>query len=113
MTMRLTALAACSAVIFALFCTLATGPVAAASDKGPGYYEALMHYCYKGGLADRIGRDPDMLSRTGVASKRAALKDLRGALGRGYAAVTALCATGYYRAIQAGYVTVIRETKSD
>lgn len=111
--MRLPALAACSAVVFGVLSTLASGPVAAASGKGPGYYEALMHYCYKGGLADRIGRDPDMLSRTGVASKRAALKDLRGALERGDAAVTALCATGYYRAIQAGYVTVIRETKSD
>lgn len=86
---------------------------ATASARGPGYYEALMQYCYGGGMSERIGRDPDSRSVIGVGSRRAALEDLRGAMGRGEKAVTALCASGYYQAIQAGYVTVIRQSSSD
>lgn len=86
---------------------------AAASGAGPAYYEALMGYCYKGDLSERIGRDPDSRSYVGAASKRAALGDLREAMTQGEKAVTALCASGYYQAIQAGYVTVIRRSASN
>jgi hypothetical protein len=81
---------------------------AAASSHGPAYYEALMRYCYSGALSDRLGRDPDSRSVIGVGSKRAALSDLREAMQRGERAVTALCAAGYYRAVGAGYLRVVR-----
>lgn len=103
--MRLPALIALGLIIFSQSAT--------ASSRGPGYYEALMQYCYRGGMSERIGRDPDSRSIIGVGSKRAALEDLRDAMGRGEKAVTALCASGYYQAIQAGYVTVIRQSSSD
>lgn len=109
--MRLPALVAISVLAATAVCTIA--PTPASANPGPGYYEALMQYCYGGGLAERIGRDPDSRSVTGIASKRAALKDLRGALADGEKAATALCAAGYYRAIQAGYVTVIRKSRSN
>ena len=86
---------------------------AGAADRGPGYYEAVIHYCYGGGLADRIGRDPSSRSMVGATNQKAALADLRDALKRGERAVTALCAATYYQAIAKGYVTEIRETKSD
>lgn len=100
---------------FAALCllTLLLSPVAQAADRGPGYYEAVIHYCYGGDLADRIGRDPSSRSMFGSANQKAALADLRAALKRGEKAVTALCAATYYWAIQAGYVTEIRQTKSD
>lgn len=109
--MRRPALAALA--VFAAVTAGAVAPRPAAANQGPAYYEALMQYCYGGGLAERIGRDPDSRSVTGIASKRAALKDLRGAMADGEKAATALCASGYYRAIQAGYVTVIRDTRPD
>ena len=84
-----------------------------AAGRGPGYYEAVIHYCYGGDLADRLGRDPSSRSQVGATNQRAALADLRDALKRGERAVTALCAATYYHAIQAGYVTEIRQTKSD
>lgn len=84
-----------------------------AADRGPGYYEAVIHYCYGGDLADRIGRDPSSRSMFGAVNQRAALADLRSALKRGEKAVTAVCAATYYQAIKQGYVTEIRETKSD
>ncbi len=101
---------ACPALCLSL---LLLSPTAGAADRGPGYYEAVIHYCYGGDLADRIGRDPSSRSMFGAANQRAALADLRQALKRSEKAVTALCAATYYRAIQAGYVTEIRQAKSD
>lgn len=113
LTMRRSALAAFTILASFALGALAAPQAKASSGNGPGYYEALLHYCYKGGLAERIGGDPESVSRTGLASKRAALRDLRGAMGRGETAMTALCAAGYYRAIQAGYVTVYRDDKAE
>ncbi|SDF41413.1 MULTISPECIES: hypothetical protein [Thalassobaculum] len=96
-----------------VLCLLLISHAVSAADRGPGYYEAVIHYCYGGGLADRIGRDPSSRSMFGAANQRAALADLRSALKRGENAVTALCAATYYQAIQAGYVTEIRQAKSD
>jgi len=103
--MRLSAPVALGVLLFA---TLAPAQPAAAANHGPAYYEALMRYCYKGSLSDRLGRDPDSRSVVGPASKRAALSDLRDAFARGEKAATALCAAGYYQAIREGYVTVVR-----
>lgn len=88
-------------------------PVVSAADRGPGYYEAVIHYCYGGDLADRIGRDPSSRSMFGAANGKAALRDLRAALKRSEKAVTALCAATYYQAIQEGYVTEIRQAKNN
>lgn len=86
---------------------------ASASSYGPAYYEALMRYCYKGGLSERIGRDPESRSVIGTGTKRRVLADLRDAMEEGEKAVTALCASGYYGAIRAGYVTVVQRSTAD
>jgi hypothetical protein len=81
--------------------------VASTPKRGPAYYEALMHFCYRGGLADRLGRNPQSRSTFGPSARQAALTDLRKARARGSLATTALCASGYYQAIREGYVTVV------
>ena len=82
-------------------------PAPAAAGSGPSYIEAMMHYCYKGSLADRIGRDPHSLSMVPTAARIQARRDINAARAKGDRAVTALCASTYYRAIKAGYVTML------
>ena len=85
----------------------------AQANTGPGYFEAMMYYCYKGDLADRIGREPHSMSFVTSRAKRLAMEDLRSAASEGERAVTALCASSYYRAIKAGYVTELLATPTD
>ena len=85
----------------------------AQAKTGPGYFEAMIYYCYKGDLADRIGREPHSLSMLTSRAKQLAMEDLRTAAKEGERAVTALCASSYYRAIKAGYVTELLEPPTE